>query len=46
MAKQKPQTRTVYRSADDGQFVPKKEAEKKPKEHVKEKIIIPTKKKK
>jgi len=46
MAKQKPKTKTAYRSADDGQFVTKKEAEKKPKEHVKEKIIIPPKKKK
>jgi len=44
MAKQK-KTREVYRDAKDGKFTTKKEAEKKPNEHVKEKINIPKKKK-
>jgi hypothetical protein len=44
MAKQK-QTREVYRDAKDGQFTTKKEADKKPNEHVKETIKIPKKKK-
>ena len=44
MAKAKP-TRTAYRSAVDGQFTTKKEAERKPREHVKERVPVPSKRK-
>ena len=46
MAKQKPASRTVYRDAKDGQFTTKKQADKKPNEHVKETIKPPSKNKK
>lgn len=39
------QSRTGYRDAVDGQFISKKEAEARPRETVKERIPLPTKKK-
>ena len=39
-------TRTAYRDAVDGEFITKREAEKRPRETVKEQIPVPTKKKK
>lgn len=38
MAKGKAKTKTVHRSAVDGKFITKKQAEKKPRESVKERI--------
>lgn len=44
MSKDKPKTKTVYRDSDSGKFSTKKEAEKSPKTHEKERIKISTKK--
>lgn len=41
MASTKQPQRVVYRSSDDGQFVTKKEAEKKPREHQREHVPVP-----
>lgn len=45
MSKSKTPSRTGYRSAVDGQFVTRREAEAKPREHVKERIPLPSAKK-
>ena len=49
MAKTITKKVTRYRSADDGQYITKKEADRKPKESVKEtdkiKVKVPSKKK-
>ena len=45
MSKSKTPSRTGYRSAVDGQFTTKREADAKPREHVKEQIPLPKPKK-
>lgn len=40
----KPKTRTNYRDADTGQYIPKEQAEKHPETSVKETDKLPTKK--
>lgn len=40
MAKEKEPKRTVYRDSKDGQFVTKKEAERKPSEYEKERVRV------
>ncbi len=40
MTKGKGKRKTVYRNSDDGRFITKKQAEKKPKESEKERVRI------
>lgn len=42
MTKEKPATRVAYRSSVDGQFATKKEAERNPREHERQRIPLPT----
>lgn len=42
MSKSKTPSRTAYRDAVDGQFITKREAERNPRESVKEKVPLPT----
>lgn len=42
MSKAKTETRVAHRSAVDGQFITKREAERNPRESVRERIPVPT----